>query len=373
MKCLFLSTITGQGHNSAATAIMEYLGTRNCESVFLDSLKLGKRDFSRLASDFYVGLVLHVPRLFRVLYRLGERVSSDKKRSPVFYINSLYADKLYKEILRIQPDVIACTHIYSAQTVTRIREKYGLKLPAIAVATDYTCSPFWEETRLDGYVIPSPALIDEFAEKGIPREKLLPFGIPVSSQFRERLPKQAAREKFGFTAKHVFVVMGGSMGYGDLRGLAVELLTAVPDSQIAVLCGTNKTLYQQMAGLINIFPFEYTNHVGALMDTADVFLTKPGGLSSTESFVKRVPTILTCPIPGCELRNVEYLVSIGAAVYAGSNKEAAREARRLVSDPSAVAGMLKAQDTYIRRDADREIGEYLLKLASRKETREKNA
>ncbi len=362
LKCLFLSTATGQGHNSAAAAIAEYMKTQGCKTEFLDILNLGKRDYSRPVSKLYANITVHTPLFFKALYLAGERVSSSRRRSPIYYLNALCAGRLLKEIQRIRPDVIACTHIFSAQAVTCLREKYGLKIPAAGVATDYTCIPFWEESRLDAYVIPAPALTDEFAEKGIPRGKIIPIGIPVRAQFQKKLPKQEARAEFGLTAGRIFVVMGGSMGYGDLRGLARELLAAVPDSQVAVLCGNNPKKLRDLTGAANVIPFEYIDTVGDLMDSADVILTKPGGLSSTEALVKRIPTVLTRPIPGCEQRNAEYLASLGAAAYAGGNREAAREARRLACDPAAAAKMIQAQEKYIAPGADRQIGDFLMAL-----------
>ena len=329
----------------------------------MDVLKMGKTDVSSLASKAYAAVTVHAPWLFHFLYRVGEKVSTSGGRSPVFYANTLYADGLYSEICRINPDVIVCTHIFSAQAVTYIREKYAIKTPAVGVATDYTCIPFWEESALDRYIIPCKALAGEFAGKGIPAEKLVPLGIPVDARFQSKTPKRQAREKFGLYAKHVFVVMSGSMGFGNIGRLANALLAAVPDSQVAAVCGSNKRQAKALAGMTNIIPFGYINDIDILMDCADVVLTKPGGLSSTEAISKRIPTVLTRPIPGCESQNAEYLDSIGAAVFAKSEKQAAEAALQLITDRSAAAEMLAAQNKYIAKDADRKIGDYLIALA----------
>lgn len=361
MKCLILSTATGQGHNSAALAIAESLRKENCTAEIIDVLKSGKRDVSQRVSRLYSHITVYAPQIFRGLYRAGELVSSPKRRSPIFYLNTLYADELYGKICRFQPDVIACTHIFGAQAVTCLREKYGLRIPAAAVLTDYTCSPFWEETALDGYVIPSEKLADEFSGKGVPSEKLIPIGIPVRAQFQEKVSKQAARKNFGFTAKHVFIVMGGSMGYGKIGKLAAAL-AALPDSQAAAVCGKNKKLFRRLSKTANVVPLEYIEEMGTLMDAADVIFTKPGGLSSTEALVKRVPTVLTRPIPGCEQKNAEFLCSVGAAAFSDNCGDAVHKAKRLVSDASLAGNMIEAQEKYIRDDSARKISDYLIAL-----------
>lgn len=369
MKFLILSTATGQGHNSAAYAVAEFLETRGCRANVLDVLKLKDEAVSKRVSRLYAGVTIHAPRFFHRLYRLGERVSSPGGRSPIFRLNTLYADRLYGEICRFRPDAIVCTHIFCAQAVTDLRERYGLKIPAAGIATDYTCIPFWEESSLDGYVIPSPALADEFAAKGIPENKLVPIGIPVRPEFLKCAPKEEARRSFGLAAAHIFLVMGGSMGYGNLDRIAGALAKTVPDSQVVVLCGSNERLLRRMESVRNVIPMRYTDRVCALMDAADVVLTKPGGLSSTEAVAKRVPTVLTQPIPGCEERNAEFLSARGAAAFSDGTLSAVLAARRLALSPRAARDMERAQERVWPDGTDSRIADYLIALGNRSDRR----
>ena len=369
MNVLILSTATGQGHNSAALAVAASLRARGCRAKVLDVLKLNHGGASGRVSRLYAGVTLRAPRFFHGLYRIGEQVASPGGRSPVYFMNTLYAERLLGEIRRFRPDLIVCTHIFSAQAVTFLRKRRGLAAPAAGVATDYTCIPFWEESALDGYVIPSPALAGEFAARGVPAEKLVPIGIPVRPEFLTRAPKEEARRSFGLTAPHIFLVMGGSMGYGDIDRTAKALAAAVPDSQTVVLCGTNEKLWRRMAALRNVLPMRYTGRVGVLMDAADVVLTKPGGLSSTEAVTKRVPVVLTRPIPGCEQRNAEFLSGSGAAVFAGSTRGAVAAAGRLAFSERAAREMILAQERLRPDGTDGRIADYLLSLAGRSSSR----
>lgn len=362
MKLLLLSTATGQGHNSASDSIKEYLDSKGCETLAMDVLKCGKKNTSLRASRLYTYVTVYLPDFFGLIYRLGDFISSSRRRSPVFYLNSLYAGSLYKKITDFKPDVIVCTHLFGAQAVTYIREKYGLRIPAVGIMTDYVCIPFWEETRLDKYIIPARELVGEFVKKGIPEEKIVPIGIPVKARFKNSGSKQEARAKFNLSGGHVFAIMGGSMGFGRIVRLSTELLRAVPDAKVAVVCGSNKNLYKKLCGIKNVFAFEYIDNVNELMDAADVLLTKPGGLSSTEAAVKRVPIVFTSPIPGCEEKNAEFLCRRGMAVSAGNVDKAVAAASRLLFDPAAVNKMLDAQKRYISGDAAEKIGDFLLGL-----------
>lgn len=363
MKILFLSTATGQGHNSASYAAAHYLQSVGCEAVVSDVLKAGKKNVSAPVSHAYERITVHLPWLFGFLYHLGELVTSDKHHSPIYYLNALYAKKLYAKLTALAPDVIACPQIFAAQAVTRLREKYGYAVPAAGIITDYNRSPFWEETRLDYYLIPTPELIPALAASGIPAEKLIVTGIPVDARFQKKTPRDEARRTFGLTAKHVCAVMGGSMGFGKIRETARALLERMPETQVVAVCGHNRRLYEHLQGMAGILPMEYIDNVDVLMDAADVLLTKPGGLSSTEAMVKGVPLVFMEPLPGDERKNAALLCRLGAALPGFTASAAAEAAATLVNDPEKRNAMLAAQRRSIPRDADRRTGNFLLQLA----------
>lgn len=160
------------------------------------------------------------PRLFGLFYKLGMVASRLLKKSPVYYINGRMA-KYLDGYLREHPvDVLIMPHLYPAETITYMKRK-GMKLPlTVAVMTDYTCIPFWEETDCDYYVLPHEALKKSCVRRGIPAEKLLAFGIPVAKSCRRNTSREQAREKLGLDTKgRYFLAAGGSMGAGDLSEL----------------------------------------------------------------------------------------------------------------------------------------------------------
>lgn len=139
-------------------------------------------------------------------------------------------------------------HLYPAETVSYMKKK-GMPLPlTIAVMTDYTCIPFWEETCCDYYIVPHPELIDECAKRGIPQEKMIPFGIPVSRKFRELEDQEKAKEELGFSPeKKLHLLIGGSMGAGNLEKLAREVRKRNgEESELAVICGNNEKIREQL-------------------------------------------------------------------------------------------------------------------------------
>lgn len=60
------------------------------------------------------------------------------------------------------------------------------------------------------------------------------------------------------------------------------------------------------------------------MDSADILITKPGGISTTEACAKKLPMLFIDSVKGCESYNLEYFVSRGAAIDADDINEAVR-------------------------------------------------
>ena len=98
----------------------------------------------------------------------------------------------------------------------------------------------------------------------------------------------------------------------------LPLVEALPkDALLVAICGNNHTLERNLRALIHTPRLQvlgFTNRMSDYMDAADLFITKPGGLSTTEAATKGVPLVLFNAVPGCETRNLEFLLSIGCAV-----------------------------------------------------------
>lgn len=79
---------------------------------------------------------------------------------------------------------------------------------------------------------------------------------------------------------------------------------------------------------------EYTNKVPELMSISSFVITKPGGLTSTESLSCHLPMIIINPIPGQEEENAEFLVEKGVAIWIKKNDNVARALKDLYRDKS---------------------------------------
>ena len=349
-----------------------------------------------LPSGFYLGnyisalTISSIPRYFlnstvvAVLTLLGIVVLGCPvafviSKVKVKYANALMAKKLAACLSQHDYDIIVTPHLYPAETMTYMKKKGMLKIPAAAIGTDYTCIPFWEETDLDAYFLPHEDCVSEYVHRGIPADRLYPYGIPVSGAFSPAedriLAKMHARNALNLPqGVPICLVMSGSMGFGKLAIFAAELSLRLKSGEhMVIICGNNKRIYtvlqKQFQNNPRVHILGYTNRVADYMDACDVIFTKPGGLTSTEALVKRIPIVHTAPIPGCETANRNFFVKRHLSV---SSKYIAKQitlGKRLLSDTQDPHGnrslreeMLLAQKENGKPDAAVHIIKTLEKL-----------
>ena len=154
----------------------------------------------------------------------------------------------------------------------------------------------------------------------------------------------------------VFLVMTGSMGFGDISSFTLDLLLTCPrEASIVILTGNNEPLKAKIdkdftrERRVRTVPF--TKEVALYMDACDVLLSKPGGLTSTEAAVKNIPLVHTRPIPGCETKNARFFSSRGLSRFAEEPKDAAKAAARLAADEALREKMRARQQEMIPRNA----------------------
>jgi len=280
------------------------------------------------------------------LYFLGELYRRLPLRSPVYHLNGKMTDALLSLLEEQHFDIIVMPHIFPGEILTYMKH-HGIPLPpTVLIATDYVCIPFTEEVDSDYCIIPAPDLRQEFSHYGIPGDRILPLGIPVSEQFSHPVSRTEARRRLGLDADKTYLLLsGGSMGAGCLVR-SVKLLCRHfqnrPEVHLIVICGSNRHLYDRLTSQYAdcITALLYTDRMADYMQACDVVISKPGGLSSTEAAACNAPLIHISPIPGCESRNISYFSSHGMSLAVRSCQRQLIPAVEQLLDP-AKADLLK--------------------------------
>lgn len=361
MEALILSCSTGGGHNSAGEAMKEELRKRGHNATMFDPNELVSEGLADIIAKAYVKLVQFNPNLFGIVYLLGEGYRRLPFRSPVYYAGFGPAKKLKEYLEEHDVDVIVMPHLFPAEMITYLK-KCGEKLPTTYfLATDYTCIPFTEETDCDYYVVPKGTPKNSFIKRGIPENKILSLGIPVKESFDEKMSKEEAKARLGLAQEvPYYLLTGGSIGAGKIaKTVAViyQYLEKQTPGKLIVICGNNKKLYDKLAKKYGekIIVINHTDAIATYMKACEVFISKPGGLSSTEAAVSNIPFFQISPIPGCESANIKFFSENGMSVAVKNVKQDFAKAMQLLKSNGKVSRMKQCQNQLIDITARKEI------------------
>lgn len=361
MDALILSCGTGGGHDSAAKAILEAMSKCGHKAEMLNPYTLKSNRLANGIDNTYISTVRHTPRTFGAVYKIGNVYRRLPVHSPVYFANHGMNDVLKEYFARHHFDVAITTHLFPAEIMTNMK-RHGLAVPKmIFVATDYVCTPFTEETECDAYVIPTADLAEDFIKRGIPKEKLYSFGIPTHSKFAVSESRNAVKQRFGLEAdKKYILITGGSMGGGKIEKAIAKIRTYFADKDdiaLIIVCGSNKELYDKLNEKSDpgVTVVGYTDDMASYMKASDLFITKPGGLSSTEAAVCGVPILHTSPIPGCESYNARYFSESGMSISGDITDDILQAVEKILTTESLASSMAACQKKHINPYAAAEI------------------
>ena len=374
MKILILSASTGEGHNSSGKAILNAMLQRGIDAEMKDVLEIANPRASKKVSKTYVKST-EGHNLFSKIYALAVWVSehlNQGRRSPVYLFNKIYWRRLYRYLEQGGYDAVVSVHLFAAESLTAVKREGKLRIPTFFVMTDYTLHAFLNDTDLDYYIIPHEDLIPVYTRQGFKFDHIFPIGIPGDvDKFTTRQPKPEARkqvaEQLGFQLKanegNWYLVMSGSMGFGNMSQLMCEFISRIgKNDRVICVCGRNErnlhTVQRDFAKESRVVPVGYTDKVSLLMDACDVVLSKPGGITTTETIIKNIPLVHTAPIPGIESENAEFCHERNMSFYAAKPVEQVEAAIRLATDTEAREAMLESQ----RRNSEPKTCQFIIDL-----------
>jgi len=367
MKALILSISTGQGHHATGQAVENEFRKRGVECETLDAYEYIEPILSELVSKGYLLSTAYAKRISSKLYDMVVKKNKPLKKYSVPKItNTVWAKDLKNYIEEANPDVIVCTHVLAAILVNIMRERQWVDVVTVGIVTDFTLHPLWEETRyLDYYVTPTDLLEFQMKKKGLDAAKMLPIGIPINPKFSDRIDQLEARKQLGLEPhKHTLLLMSGSMGYGKIDESIERLDRLNFDFQVMVVCGNNKKMYKKVKGLITQKRFDiygYVDNVDVMMDAADCIITKPGGITTSEAMAKGLPMIMVNPIPGHEMRNAEFMLNNGLALYATKSFPLDEAVFSLFQHPERISLLRSTIEIYASQNSAENLCDFLIK------------
>lgn len=132
------------------------------------------------------------------------------------------------------------------------------------------------------------------------------------------------REKFSVGPKEKVCLIGsGSLGLGINEEL-VFTLSKKQNTKVIVVCGKNDNIYQDLKNKFaytTVSVLKYYTPMAELYAIADIFISKPGGLSVSEALCWNLPVLVSHMLPGQEELNYEFLQDKGLVMPEPINLE----------------------------------------------------
>jgi processive 1,2-diacylglycerol beta-glucosyltransferase len=282
-----------------------------------------------VVADGYIGMVKTVPQLYRYIYDRAERA----RDIPAFrrWVNQYTATNLRALVNERKPDVVVCTHAFPCGVMAEYKRQFDPELPVAGIVTDFVVHPFWIYSNIDLYAVATREMRQALINRGVARERIELSGIPVDPRFAQhRLPVAELRAALGLPVdRRMVLMMGGGLGIGPLELMIRALERVEVPVAGTIIVGRNAALQRRVTALAErtAYPLRilgFVDNVFDYMRAADVLVSKPGGLSSSEALSAELPMVLVKPLPGQEERNTRYLVSRRAAVRADGEAQLAR-------------------------------------------------
>ena len=346
MATLILTCSTGQGHNSCARAIQEYYQAQGETCTVEDALAFVSPRISKIICWGHVTIYRHFHGLFQIGYRYSEKHSGVfAEDSGIHRLLTMGTERIRDFLVSRSYDTVICTHTFASIMMTEVQRRYHLPIRTCLVATDYTCNPGTKESEVDLHFIPAEPLSVYYECPRIADDQIVSSGIPIRQMFYHSVSKTEAKLAFGIPTHHQhLLMMCGSMGCGPMKNLTRQLARQMNgNTDLTIVCGTNRSLFDELSrkyrGQDNIHILGYVEDMSKLLDSADLYLTKPGGISVSEAAMKNLPMVFVDAVAGCEEYNKIYFIQKQAAKTGRSVRELTEVCLDLLEHPEKLQKM----------------------------------
>ncbi len=346
-RILVLSASVGAGHLRAAQAVELALKELTPDAVVrnIDVLQLTNAAFRRIYGKTYLDLVNLAPHLLGYVYDLLDRPrrpnsTRDRLRLALERLNLGKFTQLLEEE---EWDLAVNTHFLPAEIIASLRKAGRIRLPQLTVTTDFETHRLWVNQPCEGYFTATEEGAHYLRSWGVPAHQTTVTGIPIHPVFAKPKDRDECRARHGITSNRPVVLqLAGGFGVGPVGELFDALGRIEKPLELVVVAGKNAQLKAKLAqrpvpARHRVQVLGFTDKIDELMAAADVVVTKPGGLTTSEVLARGAAMVIVNPIPGQETRNSDSLLENGAAIKVNNLPALTYKVEALLEDKKRLA------------------------------------
>lgn len=381
LRILILSASAGAGHVRAAQAVelaaRELLPDATIANY--DVMTLTNAAFRRIYAKAYLDLVNRAPHVMGYVYDYFDRPQrlKDRRERLRRVFQRMNLRKLSK-VLRSQDwDVAVSTHFLPAEIIAMLRKGRKLDTRQVVVTTDFDCHRMWVNEPAEAYTAATVEGKLSLARWGVAEKKVFVTGIPIHPVFAGDRDRVACRRAFevgdgpGGSDRPVVLQLAGGFGVGPIGECFRALLSMETPTDILVVCGKNERARAELAkaevpGRHRVRVLGFTDRMDELMACADVVVTKPGGLTTSEVLARGAAMAIINPTPGQEMRNADHVLEAGAGVKINSLSAVAWKVESLLKDSARLQRLRAASRSAGRPRAAYDVVQIIQDVAGRR-------
>lgn len=372
-KILILYAKYGGGHSSAANAIKNYIDKyySDTEINIVDCMEYINKAINIITINTYKKITSSTPRLWKTVYYHSEKGILSKISNGS---NKFMARKLYHLVEEYKPDIIISTHMFSTQMISYLKKKNKVHSKLATILTDFAPHEQWLVGCQYGdyFFVSNDKMRDTLiADFGISKDKVFATGIPLSEKFQSEFNRREIYESFNLdpNKKVILFFGGGELGLGKNRTVSIlATLTKYMDKyQIIAVSGKNKKMYEAFNDISSklgnpneLKIFDFISNVPEAMSISSLVVTKPGGLTSSESLASSLPMLIINPIPGQEEENAEFIEQAGAAIWIRPDDNVELIVNNILNSPDMLDKMKECAGKISHKNATKNICEIVL-------------
>lgn len=374
MKILIFYASYGGGHLSAARSIRQYIeqNYEGCEVEMVDCMKYINTGIEKMTTGAYKIMAKEVPWAWGQIYKLSDK-------GPIYHIsnfnNKVMSIKLNNLFKKHNPDVVISTHPFSTQMTAWLKQLKKTNCKLASVMTDFMPQNQWlvGHKYIDYIFVSNKEMKKKISSKGISKDKIFVTGIPLSNRFLENFDREKIKKSFNLDLKKRTILFFGGGEFGLGKEKTIKILSSFLENigdvyQMVIISGKNEKMYDKFSKLVkdknqqnNVLVLGYTNQVPELMSISDLVVTKPGGLTITESLASGLPIVAINPIPGQEVENAEFLEKAEVAVWLRKHDEPDDQIAVLLSNPDKLYSMKIKSKLMAKKNSTKNICKIILK------------
>jgi processive 1,2-diacylglycerol beta-glucosyltransferase len=334
-RILIISCLGGMGHVRAAKALLASAEENHPELTVrhIDAVDYCNWFLKASAVDSYEIMIKHWPGLFKKIFEFADTPGGKESFEKSMFLVKQGNKKLLEYVEEFKPDRIIATHFIVPILLSSIQNQF----PIDVVVTDYYANLMWINPEVRHLFVASEAIKQAF-DKSHP--SIIVSGIPINPRFFKPKNKETLYKKLKLpTDKSIILVLSGGSGLIDTSSVVEKILSLHENVSVVAIAGKNNPeLFSKLQKIKsdknNYQALEFVDTIDEWMYMADVIVSKPGGLTTSEVLYLKKPLLMINPIPGQEEKNAEFVTEHNYGIRIQNTEELPAIITKVLHEPN---------------------------------------